>query len=127
MHFRPPSIGRTKYNFHCGDAALNIVEKYNHLGILLNEFLDHNITVKVVAQSASRALGLLIAKSKCLRGLPFHVFSKFYDSMVWPVIAYGAAVWGDRSFSYINAVQHRAMRFFFPGNRQIYTKRSGIW
>ena len=32
--------------------------------------------------------------------------------MVWPVIAYGAAMWGDRSFSCIDAVQNRAMRLF---------------
>ena len=61
MHIRPPSIGRTKHSFHCGGAALKIVEKYNYLGILLNEFLDYNVTAKIVAQSGSRGLGLLIA------------------------------------------------------------------
>ena len=40
LHFRPPSVGHTNYNFRCGDAALNIVEKYNYLGLVLNEFLD---------------------------------------------------------------------------------------
>ena len=31
---------------------------------------------------------------------------------VTPVISYGAAVWGTKQFSCINAVHHRAMRFF---------------
>ena len=66
----------------------------------------------VIAQSASRAFGLLIAKAKRLGGLLFQVFTSLYDSVVWPVIAYGAVVWGDRLFSCINAVQNRAMRFF---------------
>ena len=39
--------------------------------------------------------------------MPYDVFIKLYDNMVWPVIAYGAAVWGDK-----NAVQNRAMIFF---------------
>ena len=52
------------------------------------------MTAKLVAQSAGRALGLLIAKFKSLGGMPFDVYSKLYDSLVWPVIAYGAALWG---------------------------------
>ena len=32
--------------------------------------------------------------------------------MVWPVISYGAAIWGTKEYSCINAVQHRACRFF---------------
>ena len=124
VHFRPPSIDRTQYEFHCGDAQLTVVEKYTYLGLILTEFLDYNVTAKVVAQSASRALGLLIAKSKCLGGLPFHVFSKLYDSMVWPVIAYGAAIWGDKSFACINAVQYRAMRFFLGTGK--YTSNAAV-
>ena len=112
VHFRLPSVDRTHVNFYCGDGAISVVNKYTYLGILLDEFLDYNVTAKVVVQSASRALGLLVAKTKCLEGLPFQVFTKLYDSVVWPVIAYGAAVWGDRSFSCINAVQNRAIRFF---------------
>ena len=44
--------------------------------------------------------------------MPYDVFTKLYDSLVWPVISYGAAIWGDRSFSCIDAIQNRAMRFF---------------
>jgi hypothetical protein len=67
---------------------------------------------KSVAQSASRALGLLIAKYKNMGGMPYDVFTKLYDSCVWPVIAYGAAIWGFRSYSCINAIHNRAMRVY---------------
>ena len=53
---------------------------HKYLGLVLNEFLDF------------RALSLLISKRKSAEGMPFGVFTKLYDSMVWPVIAYGAAV-----------------------------------
>ena len=76
------------------------------------EFLGFDVTAKIVAQSASRALGLLIAKYNSMGGMPYDVFTKLYDSMVWPIISYGAAIWGTISFSCINAVQNRAMRFF---------------
>ena len=56
---------------------------------------------KHVANSAGRALGLVIAKFKSAGGLPFSTFTKLYDIMVWSIIDYGALVWGFRSFSCI--------------------------
>ena len=56
--------------------------------------------------------------------MSYDVFTKLYDSMVWPVIAYGAAVWGDKTYSCTNAVQNRAMRFFLGvGN---YTSNAAV-
>ena len=48
--------------------------------------MDWNIIAKVVALSANRALGLLIAKSKSLGGMPYDIYTKLFDSMIWPVI-----------------------------------------
>ena len=55
---------------------------------------------------------MLIAKSKALGGMAYKVFTKLYDTVVWPVISYGASVWDWKVFSCINAVQNRAMRFY---------------
>ena len=112
VHFRAPSQRRTEYVFTCCDENLRVTDRYMYLGLMLHENLDLNITARTVAQSASRALGLLIAKSKALGGMPYKVFTKLYDTVVWPVISYGAAVWGGKVFSCINAVQNRAMRFY---------------
>ena len=112
MHFRSNSVPKINYNFRCGVQTLPITDRYTYLGITLNEFLDYNVTAKAVAQSASRALGLLTAKFKSIWGMPYDVYTKLYDAMVWPVLSYGASVWGVKSFSCINAVQNRAMRFF---------------
>ena len=43
--------------------------------------------------------------------MPYDIYTKLFDSMVWPVIAYGAAVWGTRQFSCIDAVQLKAQRY----------------
>ena len=124
VHFRPRSVHRSNYSFKCGSDNLGIVEQYVYLGLTLTEFLDFNITAKMVAQSAGRALGLLIAKFKSLGGMPFDVFSKLYDSLVWPVIAYGAVIWGDRAFACIDTVHNRAMRFYLGVGR--YTPSAAI-
>lgn len=124
VHFRPRSVPRTDYKFTCGVQDLQVVDRYVYLGLTLTEFLDFGITAKMVSQSASRALGLLIAKFKIMGGMPFDVYSKLYDTMVWPVISYGAAVWGDQTYSCIEAVQNRAMRFFLGVGR--YTPTAAV-
>ena len=83
---------------------------------------------KAVARSGGQALSLLIVKSKAHGGFPFDAYTNLYDSLVWSVISYGAAIWGTRGFSCINAVQHRAIRFFgVLVNILLMTPLMGIW
>ena len=56
--------------------------------------------------------------------MPLDVYNKLYDALAWPIIAYGAAVWGDRSYSCIKAIQNRAMRFYLGVGR--YTPSAGV-
>ena len=80
--------------------------------MLLTEFLDYNKMAQHVSKAASGALGLLIARTKGFGGLPYSTFTKLYDSLVYPAISYGAAIWGDKEFSCIGAVQNKACRYF---------------
>ena len=112
VHFRRKSCPRSTQQFHCGNKAIEIVNSYEYLGLVLSEFLDFQITAKVVSQSASRALGLLISKDKAFGGMPYECFSKCYDALVQSIINYGAAVWGSTGYSCIAAVQNRACRYF---------------
>jgi len=86
-------------------------DRYTYLGIVLTEHLDYNVTAKFVSQATGRALGLLIAKFRSIGGMPYHVYSKLYDSLVWPVIAYGASIWGTRKFACIDACVKRQIIF----------------
>ena len=124
VHFRPPSVDRTASLFMCGNDNVNICDKYVYLGLHLSEHLDYNIMAKYVSQSAGRALGLLIVKYRSAGGLPYNVFTKLFDSMVWPVINYGAAIWGTRPFSCIDAVLNRAMRFYLGTGK--YTPNAAV-
>ena len=64
IHFRAQSKPRTIVEFRCGQNMLETVNKYVYLGLLLTEHLDYTKMSKQVANSASRALGLLITKFK---------------------------------------------------------------
>ena len=125
VHFRPgPATPRTVFEFTCGDKQIAVVSQYRYLGLVLTEFLDYSVTAKFVAQAATRALGLLIAKSKAHGGMPYNCFSKLYDALVQSIFSYGAAIWGDREFSSVNAVQNRACRFFLGVGK--YTPNSAV-
>ena len=112
VHFRTPSVPRSDSVFTVGDINLYVVESNKYLRLGLTEFLDYSETAKAVAKSANRALGLIIAKSKAFGGLPYDVFYKLYESIVCPVILYGAPIWWTECFSCIQAVQNRAARYF---------------
>ncbi len=87
-------------------------DKYKYLGLVLTEHRDYDKSASIVAKSAGRAFGLLIAKFKAYRGLPYDCYTKRYDSLVQPIIDYGSAIWGTKDYSCINAVQHKACTFF---------------
>ena len=112
VHFRPKGRKKCHFAFHCGDNDLEIVNKYKYLGLWFTDNIDLKYMAEQVAISAHRALGIVIAKSKAFGGLPYDCFSKLYNSLVQSVLDYGACVWGLQEFECINAVQHRATRFF---------------
>ena len=39
VHFRLPSMERSKYIFKCGDMNIEVKNNYTYLGLILNEFL----------------------------------------------------------------------------------------
>ena len=85
VHYRSPSITRSDFNIQCDDANIETVNRYKYLGVVQTEYLDYTIMTKTVAQLASRALGLLIAKDKIFRRVPFQCFHKCYESLVQSV------------------------------------------
>ncbi len=83
MHFRrEPSVPRSLFKFMCGNNQLQIVDKYRYLGLIFTECLSYDDMAKSVAQSATRALGLVIAKCKAHVGAPCNVFTQLYDALV---------------------------------------------
>jgi len=117
VHFRCYSVDRTDCTFKCGNVNMEIVRSYTYLGLLLTERLDYVRMGTVAANSASRALGLLISKYKVLGGMQYNTFTKLYDAMVWSILDYGAVIWGSYNVPAVNAVQNRAMRFFMGLNK----------
>ena len=112
VHFRHKSQNRSKTEFKFGTDTVQMSEKYKYLGLWLSEHLNVMDTVKPLAASAGRALGALITKYKHFGGMSFNIFTRLYDSLVSPVLNYGAGIWGNVNLQCANTVQNRACRFF---------------
>ncbi len=50
--------------------------------------------------------------AKSVGGFPYQAFTKLFESTIAPIVTYGASIWAHEEFSCINAVQHRAARYF---------------
>jgi hypothetical protein len=112
VHYRKPSCPLTTKTFYLGENTLSVVKQYKYLGIIFDEFLDYNVTAKVLADAGNRALGAIIAKYKKINGFGYYTFTKLFNSCVCPILDYCSEVWGYRRFNQIDAVQNKAVRIF---------------
>ena len=70
----------------------------------LTNDLNWNVTTKHLAKSATRPLGLLIAKSMFAGWFKNNIFAKLFEVLVRSVFEYGGEIWGHGSYSAINSV-----------------------
>ena len=68
--------------------------------------------VNELTKSASRALSALYTKILNVGGMDYDVFCKLYESLVEPVLFYGASLWGLSEQKKVNTVQNKACRYF---------------
>ena len=52
-----------------------------------------------------------------MKDFGFSTFEKLYESCVVPVLDYGASVWGYKTYTVIDCVQNRAIRYFLGVHR----------
>lgn len=94
VHFRRIRKARSNYQFKLGKSeVLSYVSCYKYLGIIMNEHLNNKETIRVLANSAGRALGSVIAKFKSLNDLGLKSYTKMYHSGVASILDYCAGVW----------------------------------
>lgn len=112
VHFRKPRIKCSEYEFKLSRQPLTIVDRYKYLGIVLNAYVDFDITVQVLADSGGRALGAILNKYRKLNGLGYYTYAKLYKSCVCPILDYAAEIWGYKTHSKIDNIQNRAIRAY---------------
>lgn len=112
VHYRHESSSQSDFEFKIGTENISWINGYKYLGLWLEQHLDMKETVKFLAASANRALGALCTKFHKIGGMSHTMFTHLYESLVMPVLNYGAGIWGTASYSKVNTIQNRACRFF---------------
>ena len=112
MHFRNKNKPISDVNFSLNGIDLVYCSTYKYLGIVLNEFMDHNPSIDVLVAAGGRALGATINKFRLLKNMGYETFKTLYECYVTPVIDYNAFLWGGKNFTKADVLQNRAMRYF---------------
>ena len=112
MHFRYKRKQITKYCFTYENSQIEIVNRYEYLGMLLDDHLDCSATAELLAGAAGRALGAVLTKFKNFRNNGFNTFQKLFDTSVSPILGYASEVWGYKDNVLCERVHQRASRYY---------------
>ena len=112
IHFRQITTPRSNYEFKCGNKILSYASKYKYLECILSETMDFTVTVECLAESAERALGMLINRFFANKHMSFQTYTKLYHSCICPIMDYASDVWGHKYYSKCDTVQNKAIRIF---------------
>ena len=78
VNFRPKSVEQVEHIFHCGPTDIDLAKTYTYLGFLFREHNDLTVGAQALAQSASKALSVLLCKTRLFWGTGFcHFFRTF--------------------------------------------------
>ncbi len=100
-----------------GETVLCTIEQYKYLGLVLNEFLDFNITAQVLSDAANRARGSIINKCKAINGLGHYTYTRLFQSGVCPILDFGSEIWEFQHFDKLDSIQNKAIRIYLGVHR----------
>ena len=103
---------QSKFLFLFNKRPVPYCKEYKYLGCFINEYLDYNFTVKILTDSAGRALSSLITKMIKNKGLPFSIYSMLYQACICSISQYGSEVYGYENFDSAFKLHLRAARAF---------------
>ena len=85
------------------DAILNVVNSFCYLGLKINYTGNVEFTMKALLDQALRTANGPLALFKCLS---FDIMTKLslFDSLITPILLYGAEVWGIYNISNIDKI-----------------------
>ena len=112
MHFRPSTTNQCMRPLYLGNKIVDYTENYKYLGVIFTEHLSFLTHCNTLAESSTRALGAIISKLRSVGNMGYQTFSKCVESCVYPVMEYGAEVWGGIKDAPTDLTQMKAIRAF---------------
>ena len=117
VHHRNPQKPRCRKVLKLSGENMEFVSDYKYLGCWINEFGNDKKTVEALTAAAGRSFGRIIGLFKQLGNMGYRSYCTLYDTYVIPVANYAAGVWGFKSHSAPQVLQHRVNRFYLGVHR----------
>jgi hypothetical protein len=70
-----------------------------------------------LSNSGGRALAQIIGKFKNLKNINYNIYTKLYNTCVWPILDYCSGIWHFENHECANKIQNRAIRYFLGIHR----------
>src|SRR5436190_4062229 len=96
MVFQNGNKRSKKYQWFINNSAIEEVDKFTYLGIVVNKngtWKTHQKVMACKAEAASRTIRT--ARNKYSE-IPIKLQNQMFDTLVQPIVLYGAEVWGDK-------------------------------
>ncbi len=87
------------------------------MGVTLKDNLDFSSSAEVLTDTAGRALGAFIAKTKHLKDLGYKTYTILFETGVVPVLNYSSEIWGFKQVKYSGEIQSRVIRYYLGVHR----------
>ena len=117
MHVRSNRKQQSNFMFLFDRRPVPYCNSYKYLGCSIDEHLDFEHTVDLLADSAGRALSSIITKMIKNGGFPYNVFCTFYQACVCSIVDYGGEIFGFGEYSSAQKIHLRAARSFLGVNK----------
>ena len=117
MHVRGERKSQSMFMFLFDRRPVPYCSSYKYLGCSIDENLDFEHTVDLLADSAGRALSSIITKMIKNGGFPYNVFCTLYQACVCSISDYGGEIFGFEEYNSAKKIHLRAARSFLGVNK----------
>jgi hypothetical protein len=118
MVVRTPQRKVETLNIKMDGHQIDNVEKFNFLGIMLDQHLNWNNHIQNISQKISKTVGIL---NKLKNFLPTYILSTLYNSLILPRLNYGILAWGSK-ISKVTKLQKKAIRVISKAKYNAHTE-----
>ena len=103
--FRRGGIVRQNEKWFYGDTQLEVVSFYKYLGLFFTPKLVWSLTTELLSKQALKATACIFSYQWNFGHFSPNDIFKLFDSMVTPILTYGAEIWGYEYRKTIESVQ----------------------
>ncbi len=100
---------KEKFTFKFRQKALEIVEDYKYLGLIINYNGSFKSAISALKCQASRAMYSLISKCRRL-SLPIDIQLHLFDALVLPIMLYGCEIWGTGDYEELEILHRKFLK-----------------